>query len=66
MNPWSKGNHYLGIDEFIEELVQAIKDQYNLGNSDSLDNYIRYTISHCLIYFMAIKNDMRNTLGLQQ
>lgn len=64
MNPWSKDNYYLGINELIEELLQVIKDQYIPGNSDSLDNYIRYTISYYFINFIVIKDNIHNPLDL--
>lgn len=66
INPWGKADKFLGLDEFMEELVRALKDQYNAGHSDSQDQYMRTIVAKCIVYFMAIKDDIRQGLGLRR
>lgn len=66
VNPWSKRSKFLGLDELMEEIVCALKDQYNPGGSDSQDIFLRKTIARCIIFFMAIKDDIRQGLGLRK
>ena len=66
INPWGKTDKWLALDEMMEELVRALKEQFNPGGSDDQDKFTRETIARCIIYFMAIKDDMRRALGLRR
>ncbi|RPB18950.1 hypothetical protein L211DRAFT_795329, partial [Terfezia boudieri ATCC MYA-4762] len=66
INPWGKRDKWLGLDEMMEELVRALKEQLTLGGSDDQDKFTRETIACCIIYFMAIKDDIRKGLGLSR
>lgn len=66
VNPWGKNSKFLGLDELMEEIVRAMKDQYNPGSTDSQDAFLRKTISRCIIFFMAIKDDIRRGMGLSR
>ena len=66
INPWNKRGKNLGLDEFMEEVVRAIKDQYNPGNAEHIEWYSRQTLARCIVYFMGIKDDIRQGLGLRR
>lgn len=64
VNPWGKKTKFLGLDELMEQVVRALKDQYNPGGGESQEAFLRKTISRCIIFFMSIKDDIRRGLGL--
>lgn len=66
INLWGKRDKFLGLDEFMEELVRALKHQYNAGHSDAQDEFMRKVVAKCVIYFMAIKDDIRQGLRLRR
>ena len=49
INPWGKPDKFLGLDEFMEEVVRALKHQYNTGHSDSQDQFMRTTVAKCVL-----------------
>lgn len=53
INPWDKSGKFLALDEFMEELVRAYKQQYNPGGSESLDDHMRKVVAKCGIYFRS-------------
>ncbi|KAF8457345.1 hypothetical protein BDZ91DRAFT_800597 [Kalaharituber pfeilii] len=66
INPWGQTGKTLGMDEFMEELVRSLKDIYNPGGSDTLDNFMREVTCRCVVFFMRIKDDMRRGMGLRR
>lgn len=66
INPWGKKDKWLALDEMMEELVRAMKEQFSPGGSDDMDSFTRKTVCRCIIYFMAIKEDIRHGLGLRR
>ena len=66
INPWGKTDKWLALDEMMEELVRTLKEQFNPGGSDDQDKFTRETIARCIIYFIAVKDDMRRALGLRR
>ena len=47
----------------MEELVRNLKEIYNPGRSDVLDEFMREVTARCVGYFMRIKEDMRVAMG---
>ncbi|KAF8432292.1 hypothetical protein BGX38DRAFT_1276825 [Terfezia claveryi] len=66
INPWGKRGKFLGLDEFMKELIRAYKQQYNPEALENLDEYMRKVIAHYIVYFMQVKEDMRHAIGLRQ
>lgn len=66
INPRGRSGKCLGLDEFMEELVRAYKQQFNPGGSETTDDFQRNVIARCAIYLMGIKDEVRGGLGLRK
>lgn len=66
INPWGRRNKFLGLDEFMEELVRNLKDIYSPGSSDVLESFAREVTSRNIIYFMRVKEEMRLGMGMRR
>lgn len=66
INPWGKRNKFLGLDEFMEELVRNLKDIYSPGFSDVLESFAREIRCRNIIYFMRVKEEMRLGMGVRR
>ncbi|KAF8471076.1 hypothetical protein BDZ91DRAFT_838517 [Kalaharituber pfeilii] len=66
INPRGREGKALGLDEFMEEIVRAYKQQYNPGGSENLEDFQRKVIARCVLYLTGIKEDMRTGLGIRR
>lgn len=66
INPRGRSGKCLALDEFMEELVRALKQQYNPGNSENLDDFQRKVVARCAVYFMSVKEDVREGLEIRK
>ena len=66
INPWGRSGKFLGLDEFMEELVRNLKDIYNSGSSETLHTFARDVTARNIVYFMRIKAEFRRSMGVKK
>lgn len=66
INPWGRRGKFLGLDEFMEELVRNLKDIYKPGSSDVLESFAREITARNIVYFMRVKEEMRRGMGVRR
>lgn len=62
INPWGRRGKFLGLDEFMEEIVRNLKDLQNPG-SGILETFAREMTARNVVYLARIKDEMRQAMG---
>jgi hypothetical protein len=65
INPWCREGHFLAMDEFMENLVRALKVTYNPGGKHFIGEFDRKDIAKCVIYHIGVLQEVEKVFRIR-